>query len=371
MRPTRCAVITGLGVVAPNGIGKQAFWASLMAGKSAVDWVHSFDPTRYRCKVAAEIREFRLRDFMPSRTANRLGRFSQLALASAHLAVRDAQISIPLSHNRERVGVCFGTAVGGNGDIGERNHRNFLEFGAARINPLAMVEASAHAATSHIAKELGASGAGTSVASGCTAGLDAVLWGTSAIRTGHLDVAIVGASDAPITEFLFSLFSAGRFLSSWTGPPDKASRPYDLRRSGLALAEGAATIALEDRDHAVSRGDTSIARLPGPVGASEAGFTGSARSVYARGLERALLEALTDAGYAPRDIEHIHSHGNSTRNDDAAETQAYKDVFGPTRLAPIDCLHKGRDRAAVGGWGRPAASQPRARVPPSTPPPNS
>src|SRR3990170_8829251 len=269
MKSKRRVVITGLGVVAPNGIGKDAFWENLIAGKSAVDWITSFDTTPYPCKVAAEVRDFDPTDFMSARTARNLSRCTHLAMAASHLAVADAGLKTPLPRRGERAGVCFGTSANGTGDIGENNHRNFLTTGTANLNPLAMLEIPAHAATSHIARALSIIGPSTSIASGCATGLDTVLWGTSEITRGQLDLAIVGASDAPVTEFIFSLFCAGKFLATWQESPRLASRPYDLLRSGLVLAEGSAALVLEDFDHAVARGADIYAEIAGTGNSSE------------------------------------------------------------------------------------------------------
>src|SRR5262249_15145922 len=151
---------------------------------------------------------------MPVKAARRLSRCSQLSVAAARLALEDSGFGNTLTSGHHRVGVCFGTSVSGIADIGEDNHRAFLAKGIEDLNPMAMLEFPAHAATSHVARELSISGPSTSIASGCASGLDAVLWGSSEIRRGTIDMAIVGAADAPITEFIFSLFAAGKFLAT-------------------------------------------------------------------------------------------------------------------------------------------------------------
>jgi 3-oxoacyl-[acyl-carrier-protein] synthase II len=328
MRNKRRVVITGLGIVAPNGIGKDAFWENLIAGHSAVDWITSFDPSPYPCKVAAQVKDFNPRDFVGSRAAKNWSRCTQMGIAASHLAVADANAGRHLGRMGERAGVCFGTSANGTGDIGEDNHRSFLAKGAIELNPLAMLEYPAHAATSHIAKEFSIPGPSTTIASGCATGLDTVRWGMSEIGAGNLDLAIVGASDAPVTEFIFSLFSAGKFLATWADSPKHASRPYDLLRSGLVLGEAAAALILEDLDHAMSRGSRIYAELIGTGNSSEGGFEGRIREVYARGLEAAIVAAFRSAELVPEELDYISSHGNSTKNDDAAETAAFKSALG-------------------------------------------
>jgi 3-oxoacyl-[acyl-carrier-protein] synthase II len=321
-------VITGLGVVAPNGIGKDAFWESLIAGKSAVDFISAFDPSPYPCKVAAEVRNFDPTDFMQARRAKRLAKFSQFAVAAAELAIADADLRRPALGQSRRVGVCFGTSASGIGDIGEENYRLFLASGPLRLNPRAMLEYPSHAATSHVAAALSVSGPSTTISSGCATGVDTVAWGLSEIRRGALDVAIVGAAEAPISEFILGLFSAGRFLSEWDGAPDQASRPYDLLRSGLVLGEGAACLIIEDLLHASDRNARVYAEIGGIGSSAEGGFAGGVQDVYANSLSEALRSSINDARINPSEIDHINSHGNSTKNDDAAETRAYKLVFG-------------------------------------------
>src|SRR5262249_55591089 len=162
-----------------------------------------------------------------------------------------------------------------------------LAKGIGDLNPMAMLEFPAHAATSHVARELSISGPSTSIASGCASGLDAVLWGSSEIRRGTIDMAIVGAADAPITEFIFSLFAAGKFLATWDGPPARASRPYDLLRSGLVLAEASAALILEDLDRAQARGANIFGEVVGTGSSSEGGLEGRVTEIYRRGLEAA------------------------------------------------------------------------------------
>ena len=328
MNQRRRVVITGLGVVAPNGIGKDAFWQNLIAGKSAIDRITAFDTARYPSHVAAEIRRFDPTDYMPARTAKSVGRFTQLAIAASVLALRDSNLPEQLESAYQTAALCFGTSASGSADIGESNIRRFLSEDSLRLDPLGMLEFSAHAATSHVSELLKITGPMTTLASGCTTGLDVVDWASSQIRSGRTDLAIAGASEAPISEFIFALFAAGGFLSTWQGPSAAASRPYDLLRSGLVLAEAAGALVLEDSEHAIHRGAPVYAELIGFGSASEGGLIGSRRDIYRRGLELALRSACRDAQTSPPLVDYINAHGNSTKDDDVAETEAYKNVFG-------------------------------------------
>jgi len=339
LRRSRRVVITGLGVVAPNGIGKDAFWSALVAGKSGIDYISGFDASPHPCKVAGEIRDFDPLDFMKARMAKRLSRCSQLGVAAAHLAAEDAGLDANMAVFGARAGVCFGTSTAGSGDVGETNHKRFLSDRTAALNPLAMLEFSAHATTSHVVEALTIAGPSTTVASGCATGLDALRWGTSQIQTGHLGIAVVGAVDAPVTEFIFSLFCAGPFLTRWSGEPSKASRPYDLLRSGLVLAEASACIVLEDYDLALARNVRIYGEILGTGSCAEGAFPGKPDEVYRLGLEQVFLAAFSNAGIPLKSLDHINSHGNSTQSDDAAETAVYKKLLGERAYAvPITSI---------------------------------
>jgi 3-oxoacyl-[acyl-carrier-protein] synthase II len=326
MKSRRRVVITGLGVVAPNGIGKDVFWQNLVAGKSAVRRITAFDPSPYPCQVAAEIDGFDPTDYMPARLARSVGRFTQLAVAAAALACRDASLTQSFS-DRYRTALCFGTSAHGTADIGEGSHRRFLSDPPHRLSPTGALEVNAHAPTSHVSQFLRISGPATTIASGCTTGLDAVEWGRLQIESRLCDIALVGATDAPLSDFLFALFAATGFLSRWDGPPASASRPYDRLRSGLVVGEAAAAVVLEELTSAQDRGAPIYAEILGFGTASEGAAIGGHREIYRRGLEAALTAACRHAGCRPFDVDYVNAHGNSTRDDDAAETAAYKSFF--------------------------------------------
>ncbi len=338
MNHRRRVVITGLGVVAPNGVGKDAFWQNLIAGKSAIDRITAFDTSRYPSHVAAEIRRFDPTDYMPARTAKSVGRFTQLAVAASVLALRDSNLPATLSDQHPPVALCFGTSAHGIADIGEESHRRFLSPEPLELHPLGALEFVAHAATSHVSQLLGINGRVTTIASGCTTGLDVIEWGSSQIQSRQTNVAIVGASEAPLSEFLFAMFSATGFLSTWQGPPKAASRPYDLLRSGLVLAEGAGALVLEDSDHALDRGAHVYAEIIGQASVSDGGLTGTRRDTYRKGLEVAVRSACLDAHLHFSQVDYVNAHANGTV-DDAAETAAFKNVFQRTAYnTPISSI---------------------------------
>ena len=349
MRRTRRVVITGLGVVAPNGIGKDAFWQNLIAGKSAVDWITAFDPTPFPCRIAAEVRNFNPTDFISLRHAKLMGRFSQFAVAAARLAFEDSRLNVT-PETAPRIGVCFGTSAQGGGDINERLHEEVAVGGPEAVTASTMLDFTAHAMTAHILSQLNISGQSSSVSSACCTSLDAVNWGLTRIRSGELAAAIVGASEAPLFATTYAGLCAGGFFTKWEGPPRQASRPYDKLRSGFVLGEGSGAVILEDMDDAVDRGATIYAEVLGMGGSAEINQHGL-RDMYKTALIRAILQTLKAAGMSPSELDHINAHGNSTVHDDQSETNAYKELFGPRAYSiPISSIKSmiGQALAAAG-----------------------
>ncbi len=345
----RRVVITGLGVVAPNGIGKDAFWQNLVAGKSAVDWITAFDPTPYPCKVAAEVKNFNPTDFLSARKVKMMGRFSQFAVAAARLALEDSRLNVT-PETSARTGVCFGTSAQGGGDINERLHEELAVGGLSAVTPSTMLEFTAHAMTAHILSQLKVSGHSSSLSSACCTSLDTMHWGVMRIRSGELSAVIVGASEAPLFPTTYAGICAGGFLTRWSGPPRQASRPYDKLRSGFVLGEGAGAVVLEEMDTALDRGATIYAEVLGMGGSAESNQNGL-RDVYKTTLIRAITQALTAADVSPHELDHINSHGNSTVHDDQSETNAYKEIFSTCAYSvPISSIKSmiGQALAAAG-----------------------
>lgn len=345
----RRVVITGLGVVAPNGIGKDAFWQNLIAGKSAVDWITAFDPTPYPCKVAAEVRNFYPTDFISPRKAKMMGRFTQFAVAAARLALEDSRLTVT-PEIRAKIGVCFGTSAQGGGDINERLHEELAVGGLSAVTPSTMLEFTSHAMTAHILSQLNVSGHSSSLSSACCTSLDTMYWGVMMIRSGELSAVIVGAAEAPLFPTTYVGICAGGFLTKWDGSPRQASRPYDKLRSGFVLGEGAGAVILEDMDHALDRGATIYAEVLGMGGSAE-NNQGGLRDVYKEGLIQAVTQALRGAGVSPNELDHINSHGNSTVHDDQSETNAYREILGPRAYNVPVCSIKsmiGQALAAAG-----------------------
>ncbi len=271
MKNSRRVVVTGLGVVAPNGIGKETFWQNLIAGKSAIDYITAFDPTPYPCHVAGEVRDFDPKDFMHARRTKHRGRFSQFAVAAAKLALSDSGIDIRAEQQR-RVVACLGTSMNGSGDIYETARVGYERDGVRGIPMMSGIEFAAHAPVSHVSSELGIRGQGMTLASACATGLDAIQWGVDQIREDRADVVFAGSTEAPLSEFCFATLCALGALSKFNDPPLKASRPYDRRRDGLVLGEGAGICVLEELGHATDRGANIYAEVLGYGTGNEGGL---------------------------------------------------------------------------------------------------
>lgn len=324
MNRRREVVITGLGVVAPNGIGKDAFWANLAAGKSAIGPISHFDASAFPCGVAAEVPKFQADAFMLPARAKHRGRFSQLAVAAAKLALKDALLDTAdfkkLNGNRLRIAI--GTSMGGAGDIGEEMRLGFAKNGFKGIPMVSAIEFASHAAVGHVSVELGIQGQALTLGSACTTGLDAVDWAASQISDGYADLALAGATDAPLAELAYATLSALGIFAS-----DGVSRPYDLNRTGMVLGEGAAILVLEEEDHARARGAPLYASVLAAGHGNEGGY-GRRTDTAEKALCNAIRTALLRAKLNPTDIDYISAHGNGMPDYDLVETRAFKDAFG-------------------------------------------
>lgn len=355
-------------MVSPIGIGKTAFWAGLIAGQSGVRHINAFDPSPYPCHIAAEIPDFRATDFMSARKAKVMGRFSQLAVAATRLALDDAGLVIQKSSS-SHIAISYGTSVSGGGDIAATALEALHKEGVEGISPWSALEYPAHAATSYLAIEFGILGPAVSISSNCCTGIDAIYSGYSAIVNGDATTAIVGASDAPIFPLSFGAFCALGALTQRNAEPTKASRPYDALRDGIVIAEGAATLVLEDLDLAQDRGASIYAEVLGHGSASEAiGMRKGDPSGQV--MANAISMAIRNAHLASTDIDHINAHGSSLPDYDICDSNAFKTSLGPHAYrVPITSIKSmiGQPVSAAGAFQTAAASLSirTQRVPPT------
>jgi 3-oxoacyl-[acyl-carrier-protein] synthase II len=321
----RRVVITGIGAVTPVGTGVEGLWEGLRTGHSAVRTITRFDPAPFRSKVAAEIPDFRPRDFMAAKDARRLDRFSQLSLAGAKLALEDAALD-PAREDRERMGVMMGTALGGVA-MAETQHTAYLAGGLRDVEPSLAFTVFAGAASCSIAVAFGCQGPNTTNGMSCASGAIAVGDGFRAIRDGRADVMLVGGVEAPLAPLSFGAFALIRAMSTRNDDPAGASRPFDAGRDGFVMGEGVATLVLEERDRAFARGAPVYAEVIGYGLTNDAHHMTAPRPDGSQAA-RAVRLALADAGVAPHEVGYVNAHGSSTPLNDSTETTAVRRVFG-------------------------------------------
>jgi 3-oxoacyl-(acyl-carrier-protein) synthase len=333
----RRVVISGLGVIAPNGTGKEAFWQATLAGTSGVRRITRFDASHLPVQIAGEIEQFLPQQYglsLEEITDNNRG--TQLALAASTLALEDAGLTLPLSlEESERTGVYIGTAMA-SAEEGEELWQLATENGQHDPSLTAQLErhisASTlmmHASASAIASHYQLHGPCMVLATGCSAGADAIGEAFWAIQEGHTDRMLAGGSDSGTSPMSLATFCVmGALSTGYNDRPEQASRPYDQQRNGFVMAEGAAVLLLEEREIALARGAHIYAEIM-TFASNSSAYRMVSLSEDGAPLQRLMQQALRESGIAREQIDYINAHGSSTPLNDVAETNAYKAVFGP------------------------------------------
>ncbi|MBB4285702.1 beta-ketoacyl-[acyl-carrier-protein] synthase family protein [Roseospira goensis] len=330
---TRRIVVTGLGVIAPTGTDVDTFWENTRLGRSGVFRIDTFDVAGFQSQVAGVVRDFRPEDHgLEDAEARGLDRFAQFALAAAAEAMGRAGLADG-GCDPDRLGVSVATAIAGTKYMEEAFLRltdgATAPLDATRSDPALLPGTCFHVASSEIARTYGARGPVSTLATGCTAGLDALGEAMEMIRAGEADVVIAGAAEAPLTPIAMGAFDIiGAITSDRNDTPETASRPYDASRSGFVLAEGCGILVLEDLEHARRRGAPILVELTG-FGSTCNAYHMTDLLPEGLDLHRAMRLALTDAGIAPERIDHVNAHGSSTPQNDVNETNAVKRTLGP------------------------------------------
>lgn len=320
----RRVVITGLGVIAPNGIGKRAFWDALKAGRSGIRRITRFDPAPFPTQFAGEA-DFDPARFISPKQMKRMDRTSHLAVSAAKMGIEDAGLKIE-NEDPERIGVMIGTAMAGHGMILEQ-HKVFMEKGPMKIGTFTAIASFPDAPASQISIELGINGPSFSIATACSSASDAIGYAFNAIRNKELDIIIMGGSDAPVFPPILGAFCVLRALSTRNNAPEKASRPFDNSRDGFVLGEGAGILILEELEHALKRGVHIYGEIAG-FGMTCDAYHMTKPEPSGRHAIRALRQALSDADIKPNEIEYVNAHGTSTLLNDKNETFVLKQIFG-------------------------------------------
>jgi 3-oxoacyl-[acyl-carrier-protein] synthase II len=321
---SRRVVVTGLGLLCPVGIGVEAGWTNLVAGKSGIGPVTCFDIKDYPSQIAGEVKGFEPADFMPEKLIKRIDPFVRLGLAAARMAIEDADLKIP-EDRASRVGVITGCGLGGLGSI-EYYRDVLVNKGPKRVSPFFIPMAIPNMVSGQISIMCGAKGPNTVICTACAAGSHAIGDAFKTIQNGVADVMICGGTESVITPLAFAGFSNMKALSTRNERPERASRPFDKERDGFIIGEGAGILIIEEMDHALERGANIRAEIIGY------GLTGDAYHITAppedgEGGARCMSMALEDAGLSYQDIDYINAHGTSTPLNDMCETRAIKTVF--------------------------------------------
>lgn len=348
---TRRAVITGLGILAPNGNGKDAYWNALINGRSGIRRIASFDPSPFSTQIAGEVKGFDPCDYFDPKLVKRSARYTHFGVATSKMAVTDSGIDLS-RENSDRCGVCFGTTIGAENDIYEQQHKRFLELGPKAVGRYTAPEVTPHVVTGYICAEFNISGPNSTLSAGCSTGLDTVNWGYSMIKRGEIDVAVVGCADSMIFPFAMSGFCSLGILSKRNEEPEKASRPYEKDRDGLVVSEGGVSLVIEELNHALQRDATIYAEIASYATACEA------QDVFhvelgGKTLFSALQQALMSGKIRGDEIDYICAHGNAVPSYDLAETNAFKTFFGNHAYKiPISSIKSmtGHAFAAAGGF---------------------
>ncbi|MBM7613626.1 beta-ketoacyl-ACP synthase II [Alkaliphilus hydrothermalis] len=321
---SRRVVVTGLGCITPLGAGKDALWNGMLSGKSGIDYITRFDTSDYPTKIAAEVKDFNPEDYIEKKEIKKMDRFTQYAVAASSLAVKDAELNIE-SLNAEKIGVILGSGVGGIETL-EEQHMRLHEKGPKRVSPFFIPMMISNIGAGYVSMILGAKGPNSTIVTACASATNAIGEAFKTIERGAADVIITGGMEAGITPLSIGGFCSMKAMSTRNEEPQKASSPFDAKRDGFVMGEGAGIIILEDLEHAIKRGAKIYAEIVG-YGMSADAYHITAPSPEGEGAARSMMEAINDADITPEAIDYINAHGTSTPYNDKFETMAIKRVF--------------------------------------------
>jgi 3-oxoacyl-[acyl-carrier-protein] synthase II len=321
----RRVVVTGVGLVTPLGIGTEASWEAIRAGKCGIGPITQFDAAAFSCRIAGEVKGFNPGDYIEKKEIKKMGRFIQFAVAAADYALKNSGL-IVTADDAEMVGVYIGSGIGGF-EVIEREHRILLEQGPRRISPFFIPATIINLASGYVSIRSGAKGPNSATATACTTSAHSIGDSFRLIQHGEAIAMICGGTEACITPMGIGGFAAMRALSTRNDDPEHASRPWDRDRDGFVVGEGAGIIVLEELEFAQRRGADILAEIVG-YGMSADAFHVTSPPDDGDGAYRVMRNALRDAKLEPHQIDYINAHGTSTEIGDRAETMAIKRAFG-------------------------------------------
>jgi 3-oxoacyl-[acyl-carrier-protein] synthase II len=317
-------VVTGLGAVTPIGNNVESTWNGILEGKTGIGPLTRLNADDYPAKVAAELKDFDIEEYVERKEARKMDRFTHYAVAASMMAVKDSKLEIS-DENAHRVGVWIGSGIGGM-ETFENQYETFQKRGYRRVSPFFVPMIIPDMATGQVSIMLGAKGVNSCTVTACATGTNSIGDAFKVIQRGDADVMISGGAEAPITKMSVAGFCANTALSTNTDP-EKASRPFDANRDGFVMGEGAGVVVLEELEHALKRGATIYAEVVG-YGSTGDAYHITAPAPAGEGGARAMKMALEDGGVRPEELDYINAHGTSTPYNDKYETMAVKEVFG-------------------------------------------
>lgn len=317
-------VITGLGTVNPLGLNVADTWSAILQGKSGISRVEHFDATGFATQIYGGVKDFDVSGVMTEKEARKIDLFIQYAMVAASQALADAGLND--NFDPDRAGVAVGSGIGGLTTI-EANHQQLLKSGPRRVSPFLVPGSVVNMASGNIAIAHNLRGPNFAITTACTTGTHNIGYAARTIAYGDADIMVAGGSEKGSSALGMAGFAAARAMSTRNDEPEKASRPWDKERDGFVLGDGAAVLVLESLEHAQARGATIYAELSG-LGLSDDAHHITSPPESGEGAEKAMANALRDAGLQPQDIDYINAHGTSTQVGDIAETRAVKSLFG-------------------------------------------
>ena len=321
----RRVVVTGMGAISPIGLSLETTWESMLAGRSGIAAIASFDAGELPCRIAGEVVDFDPTTYQSAKESRKMDRFMQLGIAAGVDAVNDSGLEVT-DANAGMIGVYIGSGIGGVNTI-ETTTRLYLEKGPKRISPFYIPMTITNMISGNLSIMLGLKGPNLSMVTACSTGAHAIGEAGRLIEYGDADVMIAGGSEAPISPTSVAGFSAARALSLRNDDPAAASRPWDIGRDGFVMGEGAGVMVLEEYRHASARGARIYAELSG-FGMSGDAYHMTSPSPSGEGASRCMNNALRNAGVTPDRVDYVNAHGTSTPQGDVAETLALKSTFG-------------------------------------------
>ena len=319
-------VVTGMGALTPIGNTLSEYWDALLSGKSGAAPIKQFDASLFKTHFACEVKNFNVEDFMDRKEARKLDQFSQYALVSASEAMADSAL-LESNPNLDRVGVIWGSGIGGLKTFQDEAQNFFSGDGTPRFNPFFIPKMIADIAAGHISIKYGLRGPNYVTVSACASSTNAIIDAFNLIRLGKADAFVTGGSEAAVNEMGMGGFNALKALSTRNDSPETASRPFDVDRDGFVLGEGAGALILEEYEHALKRGAKIYAEVIGG-GMSGDAYHMTAPHPEGLGAKNTMLAALEDAHIDPSAIDYVNVHGTSTPLGDVAEVKAIQQVFG-------------------------------------------